>query len=232
MAAIAIAAAHRSFWRWDTIVPPILGRDTGTAWFIAAMGYGIINSVGVLIAYLAVARQQQTLLQMSSKALGRWFGVVFTTMSMLIIGPVFILPRVSSATHEMAVALFFPNCPLWVTLLVFFVLNFFAAYNRAQVIDTMGKLLSPILILFMAILVIKGLISPLANPGAASTKHALGEGILNGYNTMNALGASLMGGWVLKDMALRGITNEDDQAENLKVIGPIVAVLLLLALLA
>ena len=213
----------------DTIFPPILGRDAGQSWFAAAMGYGIINSLGVLIAYLAVATQQQTLLQISSKVLGRWFGVVFTTLSMLIIGPVFILPRVSSATHEMAVGLFFPNFPLWATLLVFFGLNFFVAYNRAKVIDTMGKLLSPVLILFMAVLVIKGIVSPLASPAVTGMQHPLSEGVLNGYNTMNALGAALFGGWVLKDLALRGIADKKNQAMNLIYIGPIVAVLLLLA---
>ena len=213
----------------DTIFPPILGRSAGLSWFVAAMGYGIINSLGVLVAYLAVATQQQTLLQMSSKTLGRWFGVVFTTMSMLIIGPVFILPRVSSATHEMAVELFFPKFPLWATLLIFFGLNFLVAYNRAKVIDTMGKLLSPVLILFMAVLVLKGIISPEASAEATGMQHPLSEGVLNGYNTMNALGAALFGGWVLKDMALRGIADKKEQAVNLAYIGPIVAVLLLLA---
>ncbi len=193
------------------------------------MGYGIINSLGVLIAYLAVARQQQTLLQMSSKTLGTGFGVIFTTLSMLIIGPVFILPRVSSATHEMAVELFFPNFPLWATLLIFFALNFYVAYNRATVIDKLGKILAPILILFMAILVLKGIVSPLASAQATGMEHPLNEGVLNGYNTMNALGAALFGGWVLKDMTLRGITDKRNQAANLVRIGPIVAILLLLA---
>jgi len=213
----------------DTIFPPILGREAGQSWLVAAMGYGIINSLGVLIAYLAVSMQQQTLLQMASKTLGRWFGVVFTTMSMLIIGPVFILPRVSSATHEMAVELFFPKFPLWATLLIFFGLNFVVAYNRAKVIDTMGKLLAPVLIVFMAILVIKGIVSPEASAQATGMQHPLSEGVLNGYNTMNALGAALFGGWVLKDLALRGITDKKEQAKNLIYIGPIVAVLLLIA---
>ncbi|HHW75358.1 MAG TPA: GerAB/ArcD/ProY family transporter [Firmicutes bacterium] len=213
----------------DTIFPPILGREAGQSWLVAAMGYGIINSLGVLIAYLAVSMQQQTLLQMASKTLGRWFGVVFTTMSMLIIGPVFILPRVSSATHEMAVELFFPKFPLWATLLIFFGLNFVVAYNRAKVIDTMGKLLAPVLIVFMAILVIKGIVSPEASAQATGMQHPLSEGVLNGYNTMNALGAALFGGWVLKDLALRGITDKKEQSKNLIYIGPIVAVLLLIA---
>ena len=118
IAVISAALFSGHFGVGDVIFPPILGKGAGSSWFMAAMGYGIINSLGVLVAYLAVSRQQKTLLGMSSKTLGRAFGVVFTTICMLIIGPVFILPRVSSATHEMAVALFFPNFPLFATLAI------------------------------------------------------------------------------------------------------------------
>lgn len=213
----------------DVIFPPELGRGAGLSWFTAAMGYGIINSLGVLVAYLAVARQRKTLLEMSSGTLGRGFGVAFTTICMLIIGPVFILPRVSSATHEMSVAPFFPDFPIWITLLIFFALNFYVAYNRSQVIDRLGKVLSPVLILFIGILTIKGVVSPLASITAPGSGHALADGVLNGYNTMNALGAALFGGWIMKEFALRGIKDRISQSNNLFIIGPIVAFALLIA---
>ncbi len=194
---------------------------------MAAMGYGIINSLGVLVAYLAVSRQQKTLLEMSSRTLGRAFGIVFTTICMLIIGPVFILPRVSSATHEMAVALFFPNFPLFATLAIFFALNFWVAYNRAQVVDRLGKVLSPALIVFMAVLIIKGVVAPIASVPPTGSENPLADGVLNGYNTMNALGAALFGGWILKELAIRGVDDKAAQSRNLAYIGPIVALGLL-----
>ena len=227
LAVISAALFSGHFGVGDVIFPPILGKGAGADWFTAAMGYGIINSLGVLVAYLAVARQQKTLLEMSSRTLGRAFGVVFTTICMLIIGPVFILPRVSSATHEMAVALFFPDFPLVATLAVFFVLNYWVACNRAQVIDRLGKVLSPALIVFMAILIIKGIVSPIGPVPATGCENPLADGVINGYNTMNALGAALFGGWVLKELHMRGITDKDAQTLNLFYIGPVVALALL-----
>jgi len=227
LAVISAALFSGHFGVGDVIFPPILGKGAGASWFTAAMGYGIINSLGVLVAYLAVARQQKTLLEMSSRTLGRAFGVVFTTICMLIIGPVFILPRVSSATHEMAVALFFPNFPLVGTLAVFFALNYWVAFNRAQVIDRLGKILSPALIIFMAVLIIKGIVSPIGPVPATGSGNPLADGVLNGYNTMNALGAALFGGWILKELHLRGITDKDAQTRNLSYIGPAVALGLL-----
>lgn len=211
----------------DVIFPPLLGRDSGQAWLIASLGYGIINSLGVLVAYLAVAQKQQTLLQMTSDVLGKHFGVVFTTICMLIIGPVFILPRVSSATHEMSIMPFFPNFPLWITLAIFFGLNLYVVYNRSQVIDRLGKVLTPTLIVFMLVLIIRGIISPLSGLPSYTSKSPLIGGILEGYNTMNALGATLFGGWILKELSMRGVEKKKDQARNLKLIGPIVALALL-----
>lgn len=224
---ISLALFSGHFGAGDTIFPPALGREAGQSWLPAAMGYGITNSLGVLVAYLAVARQQQTLFQISVRTLGRWFGIVYTAVSMLAVGPVFIMPRISAAAHEMSIAPFFPNCPLWVTLILFFSLNFYVSYNRSRVIDALGKLLSPLLVLFVAVLVVKGIVSPLADPQGSVLPNPLGAGILNGYNTVNALIAGLLGGWVLSDLARRGARGKRSQNENLKVIGLIVAVLLL-----
>jgi LIVCS family branched-chain amino acid:cation transporter len=150
----AVFAGH--FGVGDTIFPAILGRSSGAGWFTAALGYGVINSILVFIAYLAVSRQNKSLFGLSSMILGKGYGIVYTVIAVLIMGPIFILPRVSSATHEMAVAQFFPSVPLWATLLVYFTLNFFFAYNRSKVIDRIGRYLSPILIAFMLILSSRG----------------------------------------------------------------------------
>jgi LIVCS family branched-chain amino acid:cation transporter len=222
----ALFSAH--FGVGDTIFPPILGRGAGESWFIAAIGYGVINSLGVFIAYLAVSIQDKSLFGLSSMVLGKKFGIVFSTIGMLIIGPIFILPRVASATHEMAVAQFFPSVPLWMTLLVFFALNLYFAYNRSKVIDRLGKYLAPVLILFMVILIVKGLMSPLAAPVSPGSSTAFTDGILNGYNTMNALGAALFGLWMINELSMRGVKEKGTFSVNLIVIGAITAFALLL----
>lgn len=54
----------------DLIFPPILGRGAGTSWFVAALGYMIVNSVGVWLAYLACAHQNKSLTGIASTVLG------------------------------------------------------------------------------------------------------------------------------------------------------------------
>jgi branched-chain amino acid:cation transporter, LIVCS family len=209
----------------DLIFPPILGRGAGTSWFVAALGYMIVNSVGVWLAYLACAHQNKSLTGIASTVLGDFFGKIYTAIPILIT-VFFILPRVSSATHEMAILPLLPSVPLWLTLAVFFLICFYVAYTRATVMDKLGKILAPILILFVVILVIKGIATPLAVPKAPESTNILSTGMLEAYNTMNAIAALLFGGWVLHELSIRNIKSKEDQSLNLNVIGLSAAVLL------
>ena len=209
----------------DIIFPPLLGRGAGTSWFTAALGYMIINSIGVWLAYLACAHQNQSLTGIAANTLGDFFGKIYTAIPILII-IFFILPRVSSATHEMAILPLLPSVPLWLTLAIFFLLSFYVAYTRATVIDKLGKILAPVLILFVIILVIKGIATPLSVPKAPESLNALSDGMLNAYNTMNAIAALLFGGWVLHELNIRNIKTKEAQSRNLNVIGFSTAILL------
>ena len=209
----------------DLIFPPILGRGAGTSWFTAALGYLIVNSIGVWLAYMACAHQNQSLTGIASKTLGNFFGKIYTAIPILIV-VFFILPRVSSATHEMAILPLLPTVPLWLTLAVFFLICFYVAYTRATVIDKLGKILAPILILFVVILAVKGIATPLSAPQAPSSTNILSTGMLEAYNTMNAIAALLFGGWVLHELNIRNIKTKEDQNINLNIIGFSTAILL------
>ncbi len=221
----AIFTGH--FGVGDSIFPAVLGRASGKGWFAAALGYGTVNSFMVFIAYLAVSRQNKSLYGLASMAMGKGFASVYTIIAVLILGPVFILPRVSSATHEMAIAQFFPSVPLWGTLLVYFALNYYFASNRSRVIDRIGKFLAPTLILFMIILIFKGIFTPLAAVTAPASASAFSDGILNGYNTMNAIGASIFGIWIINELKMRGLEDADVRSANIFVVGIIAAIALL-----
>lgn len=209
----------------DLIFPPMLGRGAGTSWFTAALGYMIINSIGVWLAYLACAHQNQSLTGIATRTLGDFFGKIYTAIPILMT-IFFILPRVSSATHEMAILPLLPGVPLWLTLAIFFLLSFYVAYTRATVIDKLGKLLAPVLILFVIILAVKGIATPLSVPQAPSSTNILSTGMLEAYNTMNAIAALLFGGWVLHELNIRNIKTKEDQSLNLNIIGFSTAVLL------
>lgn len=219
----AMFAGH--FGVGDVIFPVILGRNAGSSWFPAALGYFIVNSIGAWLAYIACARQGQTLGGIAQRTLGRIAGGIYTAIPVLI-EVLFILPRVSSATHEMSIASFFPGVALWMSLLVFFLLNWYLAYSRAKVIDRIGKILAPLLVAFIVVLLLRGIIAPNTGVPARGMGGALGNGLLEGYNTMNAMAAFLFGGWILNELTRRGVQEKSLQKRNLVVLGLLTAIAL------
>ena len=209
----------------DLIFPPTLGRGAGMNWFTASMGYALINGVGVWLAYMACARQNASLGGFATKTLGKFFGTIYAAIPVLIM-VCFILPRVASATHEMAVLPLFPGVPLWASLAVFFLLSFYIAFTRAKVMDKLGRFLAPALIVFVVILVAKGVAGPLSGAPATGAPTPLKDGMLNAYNTMNAIGALLFGGWIIHELKMRNLSDSRIRGININAIGFFTALLL------
>lgn len=223
---LALFSAH--FGVGDIIFPGKLGLDTGSLWLVAGLGYFLVNTVIAYLGYLAMAKDRVGIAHMAGEIITPFWGKVFGAILMLVVGPVFILPRVASATHEMAILPFFPGTAIALTLGVFFALNTYVCLNRTAVVDRLGNILSPALVLFIMAIAIKGVITPIAMPVASTvtSKAAFGVGFNFGYNTMNAIAAVLMGGWILNVFSLKGITDEGAQQRNLVRVGLVTVVLL------
>mgnify|MGYP001070787564 FL=1 len=134
---LALFSAH--FGVGDIIFPGKLGFDTGSLWLIDGFGYFFVNTIIAFLGYLAIAKDRVGIAHMAGEILSPFWGKVFGAILMLVVGPVFILPRVASATHEMSILPFFPNIPIAATLAVFFVLNAYVCLNRTAVVDRLGK---------------------------------------------------------------------------------------------
>ncbi len=223
---LALFSAH--FGVGDIIFPGKLGLDTGSLWLIAGLGYFFVNTVIAYLGYLAMAKDRVGIAHMAGEIITPFWGKVFGAILMLVVGPVFILPRVASATHEMSILPFFPGTAIALTLGVFFAMNAYVCLNRTAVVDRLGNILSPALVLFITAIAFKGVTSPIAMPVASTvtSKAAFGVGFNFGFNTMNAIAAVLMGGWILNVFSLKGITDEGAQQRNLVRVGLVTVVLL------
>lgn len=220
----ALFAGH--FGVGNTIFPMKLGHETGAVWLMAAFGYAVVDSLLPMLGYLALARTNSSIVNIASRVLNPTLGKAYATILMLIIGPVFILPRVSSATHEMSVLPLFPGVPLVATVTVFFLLNAYVCLNPSKVVDRLGQILSPVLVFSIAIILIKGIFSPISTPIDLGVAAPFGVGFTYGYNTMDAIGAVLLGGWILSEFKRRNVTEREAQYEGLLRVGVITIVLL------
>ncbi|NER09846.1 branched-chain amino acid:cation transporter, LIVCS family [Muriicola jejuensis] len=196
----AFALFSLFFGAGNLILPPLLGFKAGPDWWLVALGFAIS---GVLIAILGIrahARLQGTIFDFGSKV-SPLFSLVYCYLVYAIaIG--LPSPRTASVTHEMAIAPFFEVGPL-TTSFIYFGLVLIFALNRNKILDIIGKLMTPAILLIL--LCIMGVIiftSPFEF-GEPLIMYPFSYSILEGYQTFDAIGAVVVGGVIIVSINLK-----------------------------
>lgn len=196
------------FGAGNLIFPPFLGILSGDRWFEAMIGFLITDPVlpilGTLVTMKLGGRADDLGKRVSPK-----FAKLIGMVAILTIGPFFAVPRTGATTHEIFIQpLFGANAPILITSVVFFAITLWVAINPSKVIDYVGNILTPVLLIILAIIVTKSIIAPPDPMVTTATAGLFSYGFKEGYQTMDALGAALMAGIVSTDLIRRGYTDE------------------------
>ena len=201
------------FGAGNLIFPVSVGQQAGSSLWTAFAGL-VITAVGLpLLGVAALGISRSTgLYDLSSKA-GRPYGLFFTCLLYLTIGPFFAIPRCATTSFSVGLEQILPHSgPAWLYLLVFTALFFAAALffslRPGKILVWIGKLLNPCFLALLGVLVIVALVRPGASvsqvaPLADYAAQPFFAGFLAGYNTMDAL-ASLAFGIVVVQV-IRGL---------------------------
>ena len=194
------------FGAGNLIFPPFLGLASGKGWFTGFLCF-VTADVGLAIftMLLMVRRQDQEGSILSN--LGSVPSKLINVLVMLCVGPLLCVPRTCATTFEMAVLPLLPQFPAWLFSVLFFVVVFLLTIRSSKVVDIIGKVLTPLLLLTLAVLCVKGMIQPIGEIAeAAPLRHVIKEGFLAGYQTMDVFGSMVMTLLVLGAAARKGYT--------------------------
>lgn len=216
----------------NIIFPPLLGQQAGENLVTAMIGF-LITGVGLpLLAIVAVAKAGGDL-QLLANRVGPTFGIVFTSIVYLAIGPFFAVPRTGSVSYEIGIAPFLSEAaanhwaPLFITSVVFFALIYYLALNPSKLVDRVGKLLTPVLLLVILVLTVKSFITPMGESGKAVGNYTVtpfSEGFIQGYLTMDVLGALVFGIVILQALRGMGMTDPKKQVNTTIFAGVVAAI--------
>ena len=215
------------FGAGNLIFPPYLGVISGNNWGIANIAFllsdPLLPILGVIVT--ALLGGQATDL---GKRVSKHFSIIIGAISIILIGPLFAVPRTGATTHEIFVQSFVPTAPQWITSLIFFGLTLYIAIHSHTVIDAIGKYLTPILLIILLLVFIAAVVQP--NTGFQTTTSAglFSQSFKEGYQTMDALGAALMAGVVISDLTRRGYTEKKEQHQMMFGVGIVSFILLAL----
>lgn len=190
------------FGAGNLIFPLHLGQLAGAHWGNAAVGFLITGVLLPLLSVLAVAVTRAEGVYDIGRPLGTAFALVFMVLIHATIGPLFGTPRTATVSFTVGVAPFLPKAMQGWGLLIFSALFFAAAfafsYHQTSILANVGKVLNPIFLVLLFLVFLVAFVNPLGNPAsapvtAAYTHHALANGFLEGYNTMDALAGLAFG---------------------------------------
>lgn len=178
------------FGAGNLILPPFLGFNAGSDWFLVTLGFVITAVVIPIFGIVAHAKLQGTMYDFGKKV-SPIFSIIYCVL-VYIICIILPSPRTASVTHEMAIVPFFNSSAL-LTSSIYFILVFVFVMNRSKVLDLLGKYLTPIIIAILLAIIGIAVFSPAETMQASKLKMPLVDGILEGYQTFDALAAMLVG---------------------------------------
>lgn len=190
----AFALFSLFFGAGNLVLPSLLGFKSGNLWWLVTLGFCISGVLIPILGIMAHAKLQGTLFDFAKKV-----SPLFSAIYCYIIYAIAIAlpsPRTASVTHEMAIQPFWNSSSL-LTSLIYFVLVFAFAINRSKVLDLLGKLLTPgILIILMAIIATT-IFTVDFDFVASEMERPFSMGILEGYQTFDAIGAVVVGAVII-----------------------------------
>lgn len=214
----------------NIIFPPQLGQNAGTEFIPSMIGF-LITGVGLPLLGIVVVAKNGGDLQTITNRIHPVFAIIFTSVVYLSIGPLFAIPRTGAVTYEIGVAPYLSNAdhwlPLFLATFVFFAICLYLALNPTKLVDRIGKILTPALLVVILLLAIKSFITPMGGfgePHGEFVTKAFSLSFVEGYLTMDALASLVFGILIVQSLQARGIMDRAKQV-TITVFAGIVAAL-------
>lgn len=211
----------------NLIFPPFAGMLAGENMTLAMLGF-LITAVGLPLAGLiAVAKAQGKVMAMLPIVAATALAVAIY----IIIGPAFAAPRTGLVAYEIGAKPFIDNTTATVMLgrlelnlsqllftSGFFIITMCLAMYPGKLLDSVGKVLTPILLILLVALATSVLLLPASEMGQAVGDYQnspLTKGILEGYNTMDTLASLMFGMLIIDILRKKGVSDPQSQTKYL-----------------
>ena len=200
------------FGAGNLIFPPYLGIITGPEWLTAFGGFTFADAGLALLAVMATAKYDGNVIALFRRAGGK-LAIVLGCADILCIGPFLAIPRTGATTYEMGIMPLLGNTiPIAVFAAIFFIITYVLTIKPSKVVDIVGRVLTPALLIALAVIIVKGIISPLGPiVEEPMIQGVVGEGIAQGYQTMDAFAAIALASVLIVSLNEKGYNTVSDK---------------------
>ena len=216
------------FGAGNVVFPPYIGMHAGEQWANGFLFYFIADIGLALVAMFAILHAGGA--DNITGRIGHVASKVLMCAVILCIGPMVAIPRTAATTLEMSVTPFFSGISPVVFSIIFFAVILLLSIKQSAVIDIVGKILTPALLIGLLILIVKGFVSPIGDivDTGVSASEVTVNGIKSGYQTMDVLAAMAFGIIILSSADEKGYTDSKSAAKMIGIAAALSGVLLMI----
>ena len=193
------------------LYPMTWGKESGSAVYLAYIGVFLSGILITLLGYTALARGNDSFWGLTKRIAPR-FGTVLCSLVVLLVGPVYVIPRMSASAWDAILQLMGREdlglLPMVLFNLAIYAIIFWFIAGKVKVTDRIGKILTPIQVLIVLAVVVKGVITPISATMAPPIyeEPAFVYGFSQAYATGDLLCALLFGAVLVGDLQKNGLS--------------------------
>ena len=187
------------FGAGNLIFPPMLGYETNSSWIPTMLAFTITGVGFPFLGILSVSIVGNGIKDFANRV-SPMFSTIFAIISILAIGPMLAIPRTGATAYEITFLHNGMNNTIYkyIYLICYFGIVILFSLRANKVIERVGKILTPILLLLLFLIIVKGIFFSGLSIKPDIYPHAFKRGFLEGYQTMDTIASIAYAGIILK----------------------------------
>ena len=186
------------FGAGNLIFPPMLGYETNSSWISTMLAFTITGVGFPFLGILSVSIVGNGIKDFANRV-SPTFSKIFAIISILAIGPMLAIPRTGATAYEITFLHNGMNNTIYkyIYLICYFGIVILFSLRANKVIERVGKILTPILLILLFLIIIKGIFFANLSVKPDIYPHAFKRGFLEGYQTMDTIASIAYAGIIL-----------------------------------
>ena len=187
------------FGAGNLIFPPMLGYETNSSWVPTMLAFTITGVGFPFLGILSVSIVGNGIKDFANRV-SPTFSKIFAIISILAIGPMLAIPRTGATAYEITFLYNGMESPIYkyIYLISYFGIVILFSLRANKVIERVGKILTPILLILLFLIIVKGIFFTNLAVKPDIYPHAFKRGFLEGYQTMDTIASIAYAGIILK----------------------------------
>lgn len=226
---IGFALFAMFFGAGNLLLPPYIGLQIGSYVGITILAFSLTGILLPFFGILSVVRSGDSINDLGAR-IHPLLAPILGTVIMLCIGPLIAIPRTAATTFEVGILPSFPEFSPILASILFFAITWGLTIVPSKVVDIIGNILTPALLILLLILIVMGIMFPQSsfNTTELTALESFSLGFTEGYQTLDVLASIIFASIIITAAQTKGYQDVKSKSSVVISSGVLSAVCLLI----